>query len=310
MNSHAPIDIQATKNTGYIGRFAPSPSGHLHFGSMIAALGSYLQAKANKGLWLVRMEDIDPPREMPGAAKHILQTLEQHGLEWDGEVVYQSAQSRHYDRAIDWLKHNNLAYLCQCTRKQTHQNNPYPQVYQRTCRSLGLNKSGCALRFRNDAPVMSFDDKLQGHVQAESGPGFADDFIIHRKDGLYAYQLAVVVDDITQGITEVVRGSDLLYTTLHQMTLYQAFGQPAIDYLHLPVAVTEPGKKLSKQNHAHPVSADKARHTLVDVMRFLALPVFDELALEPIPNILRWALQHWSLDALPQRQEIMFSQEL
>lgn len=287
----------------YIGRFAPSPSGHLHFGSMIAAVGSFLQARSQNGLWLVRMEDIDPPREMAGAADHILTTLEQHGLNWDGEVVYQSDRSDRYNTVLEWLKQNDLSYLCQCTRKQTHQNNPFPQVYQRTCRALALDKTGCAVRFKNDDPVTAFLDPLQGEVKAPAGPGFADDFIIHRKDGLFAYQLAVVVDDILQGVTEIVRGSDLLSTTLHQMTLYRAFGFQTIDYLHLPVAVTEPGKKLSKQNHAKPVNPQSCRQTLVDVLGFLALPVFDELALESVESILKWAQMHWDVKKLPKSAE-------
>jgi glutamyl-Q tRNA(Asp) synthetase len=171
---------------------------------------------------------------------------------------------------------------------------------------LSLEPTGCAIRFSNEQPVEQFEDLLQGIVTAPPGPGFADDFIIHRKDGLYAYQLAVVVDDILQGITQIVRGSDLLSTTLHQMTLYRAFGAPFVDYLHLPVAITEPGKKLSKQNHAKPVSHDNCRQTLVDVLDFLAMPVFSELALEPVENILGWAQNHWNVEKLPKIAEKLF----
>jgi glutamyl-Q tRNA(Asp) synthetase len=296
----------------YKGRFAPSPSGQLHFGSLVAAVGSYLQAKANQGLWLVRIEDIDPPREVKGATDDILKTLEVYGLHWDQSVVYQSAQSEYYRATLDWLSQNDQAYLCQCTRKQINQNSPHPGIYARTCRDLGLNlkhrQENCSFRFKNDNPVLEFEDRLQGVVSAPTPSSaatvFADDFIIHRKDGLFAYQLAVVVDDIMQGITEVVRGSDLLSTTLHQMTLYQAFEQPFIKYLHLPVAVTEPGKKLSKQNHARPVTADNAQQTLVDVLVFLGMDGVDEVVGESVEEILRWAIERWTVDVLPKKREV------
>ena len=246
-----PIPI-APRTDAYIGRFAPSPSGQLHFGSLVAAVGSFVQARANKGRWLVRIEDIDPPREVKGAASDILNTLVSYGLEWDGDVTYQSQHSEHYQAMLAWLAKNELSYLCQCSRKQINQNSQYAGIYARSCRDLALDQSHCAIRFKNDNPITHFTDKLQGLVHSNAPTGFADDFIIHRKDGLFAYQLAVVVDDIIQGITQIVRGCDLLSTTLHQMTLYQALGQAPIDYLHLPVAVTAPGKKLSKQNHAKP----------------------------------------------------------
>jgi glutamyl-Q tRNA(Asp) synthetase len=292
----------------YIGRFAPSPSGQLHFGSLVAAVGSYLQAKANDGLWLVRMEDIDPPREVKGAADDILKTLEVYGLHWNQSVVYQSAQSEHYRATLDWLSQNDQAYSCQCTRKQINQNSAHPGIYARTCRDLELNlkhkQDNCSIRFKNDNPVLEFEDQLQGVVSASTPTNFADDFIIHRKDGLFSYQLAVVVDDIMQGITEVVRGSDLLSTTLHQMTLYQAFGQPFINYLHLPVAVTELGKKLSKQNHARAVTADNAQQTLVDVLVFLGMDEADKVVGESVEEILRWAIERWTVDVLPKKREV------
>ncbi len=293
----------------YKGRFAPSPSGQLHFGSLVAAVGSYLQAKASKGLWLVRIEDIDPPREVEGGADDILKTLEIYGLHWDQSVVYQSAQSEHYRATLDWLTQNDRAYHCQCTRKQINQNSSHPGIYARTCRDLSLKhkQDNCSIRYKNDNPVLQFTDKLQGLVSAESATNFADDFIIHRKDGLFAYQLAVVVDDIRQGITEVVRGSDLLSTTLHQMTLYQAFEQPFIEYLHLPVAVTEPGKKLSKQNHARPVDLANRQQTLVDVLVFLGMDEAVEVLGESVEDILKWAVERWTIGGLPNCQEMRIS---
>lgn len=264
-----------------------------------------MQAKANKGLWLVRMEDIDPPREVAGAADDILKTLEMFGLHWDGYVVYQSQQSEQYLAVLNWLAQNELSYQCQCTRKQINQNSQTPGIYQRTCRELKLNQTNCSVRFKNDNPVLTFEDKLQGMVCANSYQGLADDFIIHRKDGLFAYQLAVVVDDILQGVTEVVRGSDLLSTTLHQMTLYRRFGHPFIDYLHLPVAVTEPGKKLSKQNHATPVDAANRQQTLVDVLSFLGINDAQTVVGESVENILAWAVGRWQVATLPKQPELL-----
>ena len=289
---------------GYVGRFAPSPSGPLHFGSMVAAVGSYLQARANQGQWLVRMEDIDPPREVAGAADHILRTLESFGLHWDGEVMYQSTRSNEYRAALQWLADQQLTYHCRCTRKQIQQNSQYPGVYQRTCREQEHDSHQAAVRFRNDRPVMTFDDRLQGTVTTDSQAPFADDFIVHRKDGLFAYQLAVVVDDIAQGISEVVRGSDLLNVTLHQQTLFQALGYPVIDYLHFPVVVTEPGKKLSKQNHAAPVDDEHRQQTLLRVLKALGMQPSDEMAGSDVEAILQWAVKHWQLAKVPKQMEI------
>jgi glutamyl-Q tRNA(Asp) synthetase len=294
----------------YVGRFAPSPSGQLHFGSLVAAVGSYLQAKANQGIWLVRIEDIDPPREVPHAADDILKTLEIYGLHWDKPVLYQSQQSHYYQGVLDWLAQNDKSYGCQCSRKQMNLNAQIKGVYQRTCRDLQLNQPGCAIRLKNDNPVLQFSDALQGRVcvpVSASVAAFADDFIIHRKDGLFAYQLAVVVDDILQGVSEVVRGCDLLSTTLHQMTLYQTFGFKPVSYLHLPVAVTETGKKLSKQNHATAVSLQNPQQTLISVLQFLQLPITamvrEDLLSQRVDAILQWAILNWSVQLLPKQTE-------
>lgn len=294
-------DIQTRPKQTVVGRFAPSPSGPLHFGSLIAAVGSYLHAKANHGLWLVRIEDIDPPREIKGASKEILNTLEDFGLCWDESVVYQSQRSDDYRAVLAWLQSTEQAYLCQCSRKQIQQNSRIAGIYQRTCRHLALSKAGCAVRFKNDHPCLQFNDPLQGPINPTLTP---DDFIIHRKDGLFAYQLAVVVDDILQGVTDIVRGSDLLSTTLHQMTLYHAFGQPTINYLHLPVAVSAPGKKLSKQNHASAVDRKNPATTLIKVFEFLGLqPPVDEIGHNK-EALLRWGIEQWSIDKLPKQSEI------
>lgn len=308
---------------GYVGRFAPSPSGPLHFGSLVAAVGSYLQAKANDGLWLVRIEDIDPPREVAGAAADILNTLECYGLHWDKEVIYQSRQSHYYREVLHWLAQNGKSYPCRCSRKQINQSyidSGQPGIYQRTCRMLQLDQPHCAIRLKNDTPVTRFTDRLQGQVTAfgerplkrplDAGLNapFADDFIIHRKDGLFAYQLAVVVDDILQGITQVVRGCDLLPTTLHQMTLYQSFAHPLISYLHLPLAVTAPGLKLSKQNHATAVDRQNPSATLIKVLQFFDMKVAVPLHGAPVAEILAWAVRHWQVKKLPKQAERIIGQ--
>ena len=304
-----------TQTNQYVGRFAPSPSGPLHFGSLIAALGSYLQAKANKGLWLVRIEDIDPPREVKGASDDILNTLEKFGLHWDGDVLFQSNRSQQYQDTLTWLKQQGLTYHCQCTRKQINQNAQYPGVYNQTCRPLNLaikgsHGEGRAVRLKNHNPTRVFDDLLQGRVKSDLPDDVSDDFIIHRKDGLFAYQLAVVIDDIAQGITQIVRGSDLLTTSLNQMTLYQTLGFKPPSYLHLPVAVTEPGKKLSKQNHATPIYTESCskmdiNSLLIKALEFLNLKVPPQLHQQDKQQIIDWAIANWQLENLPHQSEIL-----
>lgn len=194
----------------YIGRFAPSPSGELHFGSLIAALGSYLQARAQRGIWRVRIEDIDPPREVPGAAATILRQLEHYGLHWDGEVLWQSQRHEAYREALAWLHEQGLSYYCTCPRSRIQR---LGGIYDGHCRTLCHGPENAAVRIKQQHPVMHFHDALRGDIQAD--PQLAsEDFIIHRRDGLFAYNLAVVVDDHFQGVTEIVRGADLIEPTV------------------------------------------------------------------------------------------------
>ncbi len=289
--------------TPYRGRFAPSPSGSLHFGSLVAALGSYLQARSQQGLWQVRIEDIDPPREVRGAAADILQTLQAYGLHWDGEVIYQSNNSGYYEQVLAQWSAQQRCYACACTRKMIQQSGG---LYRGVCRDKKLPEKDHALRINlgNIAhPVEHFKDLLQGHIRLDHRQA-REDFIIKRKDGLYAYNLAVVIDDINQGITEVVRGADLLYTTGKQLTLYQLLNKKPPTYLHLPVAVTAPGKKLSKQNHALAISKDDPLPTLVAALAFLGHPVPARLHRTSCTTILTWAIENWSLEKLPKRTEI------
>ena len=297
------MDFILPKQATYRGRFAPSPSGSLHFGSLIAALGSYLQARSQQGSWQVRIDDIDPPREVSGATQDILQTLIAYGLYWDGDVIYQSKNSDNYEKILNRLATQQLSYACECTRKIIKMQGG---LYLGTCRNKQLPVSGHAIRVnlqKLNFPVSQFNDRLQGLVTldlAESN----EDFIIKRKDGLYAYNLAVVIDDIEQGITEVVRGVDLLTTTGKQLALYHLFNNKAPSYLHLPVAVTAPGKKLSKQNHALAINKKKPIPTLLAALAFLGHPVPKALHGKNCQNILAWAIQNWSIERIPQRQEI------
>ncbi|QCP58537.1 tRNA glutamyl-Q(34) synthetase GluQRS [Pantoea sp. SO10] len=278
-----------------IGRFAPSPSGDLHFGSLIAALGSYLSARAQQGRWLVRIEDIDPPREVPGAATRILQQLEHYGLYWDGDVLWQSQRHDAYRAALSWLQTHRQSYFCTCTRSRIQQLGGF---YDGHCRDLQLPPHNAALRLRQHAPVNGFDDRLRGQLPAEAQLA-QEDFIIHRRDGLFAYNLAVVVDDHFQGVTEIVRGADLIEPTVRQIALYQQFAWPVPDYLHLPLAVNRDGNKLSKQNHAPALPAGDARPLLVQALRFLGQPVSAGWQDESLESLLKQAVAQWNIRLIP-----------
>lgn len=291
----ASLPVSSTMSSSCIGRFAPSPSGELHFGSLIAALGSYLQARAQHGQWLVRIEDIDPPREVAGAATRILKQLEQHGLTWDGDVLWQSTRHQAYREALAWLSDRQRSYYCTCTRSRIQQSGG---IYDGHCRDLNVGPENAALRLRVDHPVSEFQDKLRGTIQADAGLA-QEDFIIHRRDGLFAYNLAVVVDDHFQGVTEVVRGADLIDPTVRQITLCQTFGWPVPDYLHLPLAIGADGQKLSKQNHARPLPSGDARFTVVQALRFLHQPVSEGWQDLSLSEIVQQAIAQWQVTALP-----------
>lgn len=256
----------------YIGRFAPSPTGPLHFGSLVCALASYLDAKHHGGKWLLRIEDIDPPREQPGAADSIKRTLEAHGLYWDGEVRYQSQRSEAYWDCLNELKKLDLIYPCNCTRARlANLNGPYDGHCRRHPPAAG---DACALRLKvSDLPDtfhhissnIEFCDRACG-VQSENIETISGDFVIHRKDGFFAYQLAVVVDDIDQGITDVVRGDDLLDTTARQIFLYRILGKKPPSYAHIPVIRDEYGNKLSKQNHAPTIDKIHAQKNVFNAL--------------------------------------------
>lgn len=290
----------------YRGRFAPSPTGPLHFGSLVAAVGSYLDARTQGGEWLLRMEDVDTPRNVPGAADDILRTLSAFGFEWDGAVLYQSARFAAYDEALAGLQRVGLAYGCACSRKEiadsaTHAAIDGGLAYPGTCRAgLPLGRQARAWRLRVDDGELAFVDRLQGrivqHLEHDVG-----DFVLRRADGLFAYQLAVVVDDAWQGITHVVRGADLLASTPRQIWLQRCLGYSVPTYAHLPVAANAAGEKLSKQTMARPLCADMAAAELLRALHFLGQPAPDVLARASLAEVWSWAREHWSFDAIPRQ---------
>jgi len=288
----------------YIGRFAPSPSGPLHFGSLIAALGSYLRARAQQGRWLVRIEDIDPPREQAGAASQILQTLERFALHWDGKVIYQSQRHERYQAVLDALYQQGKTYHCNCTRAQIQATGGF---YAGTCRDKQYPSLNAAVRLCVDAPCLSFQDQLLGFIAVE--PRLAsEDFILKRRDALFAYNLAVVIDDADSGVTEVVRGADLLEPTARQITLYQQLGWKTPDWLHLPLALQHNGLKLSKQNHAPAIDALPVVETLCQALLFLGQTLPDDITEMTAESLLHWAVEHWQLSSIPTTASVHHEQ--
>jgi len=250
----------------YVGRFAPSPTGPLHFGSLIAAVASYCEAKSQRGQWVLRMEDLDRPREIKGAAAAILQQLEKFGFEWDGSVLYQSHRDEAYAAALAQLKQQHLIYPCTCTRKEIADSSTSigieGLIYPGTCLSQPI-KPNAAIAWRIKTPdnIITFHDDIQGQISQNLQHDIGD-FILKRADGLFAYQLAVVVDDAEQGITHIVRGADLLNSTPRQIYLQQMMGYSTPQYAHVPVATNAAGEKLSKQTLAQAIDAEDSAYLL------------------------------------------------
>ena len=262
------------------GRFAPSPTGPLHLGSLVAAVGSWLHAKRAGGRWLVRMEDIDTPRVVPGSAEEILSALARYGLESDGEVVWQSRRTNLYEDAVETLRARGLVYDCACSRADLQRAASAPlgrePVYPGTCRGgLPPGKVARAIRFRVPDEVIAFNDLLSGHVEEKVGESTGD-FVVRRADGLFAYQLAVVIDDAEQGVTQVVRGADLLTSTPRQIALQRALGYPTPEYAHLPLVLDDDGSKLGKRGGALPLPSldeKRVRETLRAALAHLGVSV-------------------------------------
>lgn len=293
----------------YRGRFAPSPTGPLHFGSLVAAVGSYLQAKSQKGEWCVRIEDVDSPRSIDGASRQIIETLEAYGFEWDGPVIYQQSRLAAYQDALHLLTQKKLTYPCSCSRKEITESSSRGMqdgIYPGTCltRSPKKNKSP-AIRIKTDYSVISFNDTVQGlfgqTLRSEVG-----DFIIFRSDDIFAYHLAVVVDDHEQAISEVVRGSDLLDSTPRQIYLQRLLGFSTPGYVHLPVVVDHHGNKLSKQTFAAPLNPQRPLPTLYYVLMFLGQQPPTDLLEGDIGALWQWATHHWRIDKVPQVRRLPF----
>ena len=284
--------------TDYIGRFAPSPTGSLHLGSLIAAVGSFVDARSRGGRWLVRMEDLDAARTVPGCAGRMLRTLEGFGLHWDGAVEYQSERTEPYSQALAALRALDLTFECSCSRRERIGDGGYPG----TCRNGPRRRGATATRFRVEDRVVSFEDRAQGECRFELRE--RGDVIIRRRDGAFAYQLAVVVDDALQGVTDVVRGADLLDSTPWQIALQEALKLPAPRYLHLPL-VTEPGgAKLAKSRRSVALDPRTAGRQLHQALALLNQGPPDTLKLEPPARVLEWACTHWNLDRFHGVREV------
>lgn len=281
----------------YVGRFAPSPTGPLHFGSLLAALASYLDAKANHGLWLLRMEDLDPPREPEGAAETILQQLSELSLHWDGDVLYQSSRLDQYQLTLEELQKKGLCFSCDCTRPQIK---AMGSAYNGHCRERNdLGNGSTAIRVRTNSNEIAFNDLVYGevHQNVEKEVG---DFVIKRKDGLFAYQLAVVVDDGFQGVTHIVRGFDLLDSTPRQIYLQELLSLPPPSYAHIPILVDDAGQKLSKQQFAEPIDTAKGNELIFSALQLLNQQPDSALAAKSVNEQLAWAIKHWDIQAVPK----------
>jgi glutamyl-Q tRNA(Asp) synthetase len=281
----------------YTGRFAPSPTGPLHFGSLLAALASYLDAKHQQGRWLVRIENLDPPREVPGAADSILRTLETFGLHWQGEVLYQIDRYDYYHSILGQLKHKDLVYPCNCSRSALKQRHAIDR-YDRYCVSHPPKQhQPHAIRARFLSEKHCFTDRIQGIKK--SNPDTNGDFIVFRRDQLFAYQLAVVADDEAQGISHIVRGVDLLQETFAQLELQKHLGFTTPQYAHIPLAITTQGQKLSKQNLAPSIEHLPVIPTLVSALTFLGQNLPPEPLSLSSETLLNWASQHWRVEQIP-----------
>ena len=289
----------------YVGRFAPSPTGPLHLGSIVAAIASFLHARQAGGEWLVRIEDIDPPREVPGAAADILRTLESLGLEWDRSVLYQSSRQDAYRDTAERLLAAGSAFRCGCSRSAVRAaNDATSGRYPGTCRDKRLTGLDTSIRVRVAEPsLVRFVDGLQG-TQETRLDATTGDYIVLRRDGLPAYHLAVVLDDALQGVTTIVRGVDLLDSTAAHVHLQGVLGLPTPAYWHVPIVVNEHGQKLSKQNGAAPVSAGEPE-VAVRALELLGLTLTTELRAEPPRSLWQWAQTHWRVESLRDRRAVI-----
>ena len=291
-----PLKKEGDNRMAYVGRFAPSPTGPLHFGSLITAIASYCDAKAHHGKWLVRIEDTDIPRIYPGSEDHILRAVDAFQLEPDAEIIFQKDRLDIYEDVIQQLRQQGLVYACQCTRKMLGSNH----IYQDTCRNLGLAFEHQAIRLKVEDVEICFEDRLQGRHCSELKKDLGD-FVLKRRDGIINYQLAVVVDDHLQGMTHVVRGADLLDNTERQIYLGQLLGYPRLNYMHLPLAMNDQGQKLSKQNLAQALDLTQAPQLLKQALQALHQA---EVDLDAPQRMLQQAVAQWDIDRIPHTTEL------
>jgi glutamyl-Q tRNA(Asp) synthetase len=299
--------MHCIKTPAYTGRFAPSPTGPLHFGSLIAALASYLHARAQQGRWLLRMEDVDEPRNQANAADNILRTLDNYGFQWDGDILYQTQRKDAYNEALQQLTAQDLIYRCICSRKDLHglaEMGKYGAIYPGRCEHQHHSaQSKHALRVKTHNDPIAFSDAIMGDYKQQLKTDIGD-FIVRRRDGLFAYQLAVVVDDARQNITHIVRGSDLLDSTPRQIYLQQCLHYSTPAYTHLPIAVNAQDAKLSKQTGAAGINETADIATLVDCMNFLGQRMPVELKRASLHAFWQWAFEYWDLNAVPRQTKI------
>lgn len=289
-----------------IGRFAPSPSGPLHFGSLVAALASYCQARSQQGRWLLRIEDVDTPRVVDGASAQIMHDLEAFGFSWDGPVLYQSDQFEQYRHYLEKLIEQGDCYACECSRRSLREqgvrSGPLGQIYPGNCRRKGLSPENHSIRLNTEtAATVAFIDQVFGRFEMNL-PRSVGDFVLRRIDNIYAYHLAVVVDDELQGIDEIVRGADLLENTCLHIYLQQKLGFTTPRYLHIPLANNAQGIKLSKQTGASPVDRRQASQQLVAALGHLGQNLDAELRQGSVGEILRSAIDNWNPASIPVQQ--------
>jgi glutamyl-Q tRNA(Asp) synthetase len=300
------MSVLSASRAPYIGRFAPSPTGPLHFGSLVAAVASYLDARAHGGQWRLRIEDVDETRCQPQFTDDILRSLYAFGLRWDGEVMMQTRRKADYQTALQRLDQQSATYACICSRREIADSaiaGLDGPVYPGTCRSARHDPAGPAIRVITDNQPIRFMDRLQGVVSQRLGSQLGD-FIVRRRDGLFAYQLAVVVDDAEQGITQVVRGADLIDSTPRQIHLQRLLGVATPQYLHVPVATNAHGQKLSKQTLAPALGNTDACRLLLRALQFLGQPPIAAAAGASLPALLAVAQRNWQVAAIPARRQL------
>ncbi|MGB5395933.1 MAG: tRNA glutamyl-Q(34) synthetase GluQRS [Gammaproteobacteria bacterium] len=292
-------------NQKYIGRFAPSPTGPLHYGTLVAAVVSFLQARANHGRWIVRIEDVDTTRCIKSADTQILNTLEAFGMHWDGEVMYQTERTDAYEHALEQLKQRGLVFPCVCSRKQlAEKTGEWSPVYPGTCKHVSdWPDSDYSVRIKVPDEIICFNDVVYG-AQQQNLAREVGDFVIKRRDGLFAYQLAVVVDDAFQNITEVVRGTDLIDSTPRQIYLQRCLGYAQPGYLHCPLAIDKAGNKLGKSAGAAAINATSPIETLISILSFLGQPIPPEFADVPLEQAWKIMSTQWDPVLIPKKNRV------